>query len=362
ELNFSFFQLSLLLAAIPFFSLIFEIPTGAIADLYGRKFSVILGVVLQAAGFLLLFFFTNYYSLILIMGFLGIASTLVSGAEEAWITDLINRKNKNLLKYYFGKKYSIMSFALIFSGIIGAFLVDKFGLRIIWMVSAGALFLSSIILLFGEEIHKKRKIKIKSSIINLKNQTKISINYCYKHHVLFYIFFASMFLVISVSFFSMLTLTDFLKNLGLKDSYFGYLWSGLSFLGFLGPLVGSSILKKNKERFYIFLTIFISAIFLIILSFIKGLYLALGLIFLSFFINSMISPGQRVYFHKFIPAKLRATIGSVESMLLSLIGIFSLPLAGLVLDNFGANIAILISGVFLIPSAIIYFKINEERE
>ena len=101
ELGFSFFQLSLLLAAIPFFSLIFEIPTGAIADLYGRKFSVVLGVFLQAVGFLLLFFFTNYYSLILIMAFLGIASTLVSGAEEAWITDLINKKNKNLLKYYF---------------------------------------------------------------------------------------------------------------------------------------------------------------------------------------------------------------------------------------------------------------------
>ncbi|MCK4999260.1 MAG: hypothetical protein KAS23_06990, partial [Anaerohalosphaera sp.] len=46
-LNFSMFQISLLIAAWPLATLIFEIPTGAFADIYGRKFSVLLGLFLQ---------------------------------------------------------------------------------------------------------------------------------------------------------------------------------------------------------------------------------------------------------------------------------------------------------------------------
>ena len=70
-------------------------------------------------------------------------------------------------------------------------------------------------------------------------------------------------------------------------------------------------------------------------------------------------PAERVYFHRFIKSKLRATIGSVESMLIGLIGIISMPLAGLSVDYLGAKYTILISALLMIPSAIIFFKIKD---
>jgi len=41
DLGFSLFQISLLTMMMPLSMFLFEIPTGAIADLYGRKFSVL---------------------------------------------------------------------------------------------------------------------------------------------------------------------------------------------------------------------------------------------------------------------------------------------------------------------------------
>src|SRR3989338_3354986 len=89
QLGFSLFHIGLLLAIIPLISLIFEIPTGAIADLYGRKFSVLLGYFLEGLSFLLLFFVNDFFSILAIFAFLGFAQTLSSGAKEAWVVDLI---------------------------------------------------------------------------------------------------------------------------------------------------------------------------------------------------------------------------------------------------------------------------------
>ena len=61
RLNFSFTQIGILLAIYPLTSLIFEIPTGAIADLYGRKFSVLFGYFIEGICMLGLFFFENYF-------------------------------------------------------------------------------------------------------------------------------------------------------------------------------------------------------------------------------------------------------------------------------------------------------------
>ncbi|HJX49991.1 MAG TPA: MFS transporter, partial [Candidatus Nanoarchaeia archaeon] len=90
----SYFQIGLLFAIMPLVSLLFEIPTGAIADLYGRKFSVLIGYFLEGVAFLSLFFFNNYYLMLAAFAFLGFASTFSSGSKEEWIADLIKKEDK----------------------------------------------------------------------------------------------------------------------------------------------------------------------------------------------------------------------------------------------------------------------------
>ena len=48
----SFFQISVLLAVEMIAAFLFEVPTGAVADVFGRKFSVIIGLFLEVLVFI----------------------------------------------------------------------------------------------------------------------------------------------------------------------------------------------------------------------------------------------------------------------------------------------------------------------
>ena len=66
---------------------VFEIPTGALADLRGRRISVILGYGLVGAGFAIESLFPAFGPILLAQLVWGLGWTFVSGAREAWLVD-----------------------------------------------------------------------------------------------------------------------------------------------------------------------------------------------------------------------------------------------------------------------------------
>lgn len=64
-----------------------EAPSGYFADLFGRKFALILGAILHAVGYLMLNFANDLSSLIVFEITLGIAMSLLSGADLAILYD-----------------------------------------------------------------------------------------------------------------------------------------------------------------------------------------------------------------------------------------------------------------------------------
>jgi hypothetical protein len=70
---------------IAFFAM--EIPTGVVADTYGRRLSVILGSVGLGIGFVATGLANGVWLVLGAAAFMGFTWTFRSGAEEAWITD-----------------------------------------------------------------------------------------------------------------------------------------------------------------------------------------------------------------------------------------------------------------------------------
>lgn len=66
---------------------LFEIPTGVVADLVSRRRSILIGYVLIGAGFMLEGSVPAFAAIMLAQGLWGIGYTFTSGATEAWITD-----------------------------------------------------------------------------------------------------------------------------------------------------------------------------------------------------------------------------------------------------------------------------------
>jgi DHA3 family tetracycline resistance protein-like MFS transporter len=68
-------------------TLLFKVPTGAMADTYGRKLSVVVGFLLIGAGFILEGSFPVFAVVLAAQVVWGVGYTFISGALQAWIAD-----------------------------------------------------------------------------------------------------------------------------------------------------------------------------------------------------------------------------------------------------------------------------------
>lgn len=72
--------------------LIFEVPTGVVADTYSRRLSVIIGFVLIGLCYVLQGFLPFFAAIIMAEFVRGVGETFTSGARDAWIADEIGEE------------------------------------------------------------------------------------------------------------------------------------------------------------------------------------------------------------------------------------------------------------------------------
>lgn len=84
-------QLVLVGTALEAAVFLFEIPTGVVADLYGRRLSVVVGFLIIGAAFVLQGSIPSFLPILLTEALWGIGYTFTSGAHEAWIADEIGQ-------------------------------------------------------------------------------------------------------------------------------------------------------------------------------------------------------------------------------------------------------------------------------
>ena len=68
---------------------LFEVPTGVVADVYSRRLSVIIGMLLIGVGFLVEGTFPVFWLILAAQVLWGLGYTFTSGATQAWISDEI---------------------------------------------------------------------------------------------------------------------------------------------------------------------------------------------------------------------------------------------------------------------------------
>jgi MFS transporter, DHA3 family, tetracycline resistance protein len=89
------FHMVLVGTALEAAAFLFEIPTGVVADVYSRRLSVVIGLLLLGAGFII-FGLTTVFGVILASQVIaGIGFTFISGAATAWLSDEIGEAPAN---------------------------------------------------------------------------------------------------------------------------------------------------------------------------------------------------------------------------------------------------------------------------
>lgn len=123
--------------------LIFEIPTGIVADVYSRRLSIIIGVFLIAAGFAVTALWPLFIPILIGQVLWGLGYTFTSGANQAWISDEIGEDHAPAI-FLRGARFSQLG-ALVATA-IGVLLAQK-QLQAPILVSAGLFLLLGVYLI-----------------------------------------------------------------------------------------------------------------------------------------------------------------------------------------------------------------------
>jgi DHA3 family tetracycline resistance protein-like MFS transporter len=86
-------ELLLLGAALEGSVLLFEVPTGVVADVYSRRLSIVIGHVIIGAGILLESALAWFPTMFVAQAIWGLGYTFTSGATDAWLADELGEEN-----------------------------------------------------------------------------------------------------------------------------------------------------------------------------------------------------------------------------------------------------------------------------
>lgn len=362
EIGLSFFQISLLFAIWSLAKIIFELPTGAIADIFGKKVSIMISYGLYAILLIILPFVSNIYLLLLIFLLLGLSVTFSSGADEALVINYLkDNKRKDLIHDYYIKHSSLFSLAGIFAGLISAFTVKYLGLSYIWTVTGIMSFVSSLFLLFFvNENFKIKKMNLLSSIKKTYDYSKFSIKYSLNHNVLLYLILSSFFISIYIAFSGLMIWQPLLVGLNFKIHWIGYLLSIASVIALTIPFFSKSVLKLlKKEKYYLSLLYFILFIISILIYFVFNWQFAVIIFLLGVIPWELIIPVNSKFFQHHTLTKYRATITSFNSMVDSIGKMIGTIITGLLMDIIGPKMTLFYSSFLIIPVIIFILLIKE---
>lgn len=331
------FQIGIMETIFHFSSFTMELPTGVIADIYGRKVSRLLGRILSVISVLIMIYADNVYFFGVSFFFLALSYNLESGAGEALIYDSIKEigKEKSYIKIK-GRNELLYQLSATASLALGGYLATISFANVYY----GALIISILsavqALTFTEpnigKIERSHSI-FRDFIDQIKNSFKVIIAERKISELI--LFFEG---------FSTLYITEFfyLQNKLKADGYSEFNIGVILAIGSLTAAGIASQTHKIEKKFKLKgIVILASALAIIafwgmtIEGYEKYFFVILsaveGLLFVSF--------GD--YINKLIPSQQRATILSMQSMTFSMFMIILFPIAGKIGDVYSLNTSFL---------------------
>ena len=359
-IGFSFLEIALLWTVRSIIGMIFEIPTGAIADKYGKKISVILGFLLKWVVLLFIPLSHKFYVIAILMGFDALFETLISGADRAWVVDMLHENDETLTDTYFLRRRFFINIGAVASPMIAWFVVAHFGMSYLWQIFGVWTVLATIFLFFWKNatLYAPKEEKDKSFLIQ---ETKDSFWYILKRKLIIFLFVA-LFLYFFIEEITGLSWTPFLLQSWIKLDKIGYIFSIISVFGIISPFIIEKVLDYKSKLEILFGTLLVYGLLLSALYFVE-MRLFLVVLFVMFSnLEEIFSPIEEALVNSYIKWKNRATILSIRSMVTSLSSIIWWPLAWWLLWVITLRQSLIFSGVLIILLSFLYLKIHKHEK
>lgn len=319
-----------------------EIPSGYVADVLGRKNSMIIGTFFGCIGMTVYSLSFGFDGFLVAALCLGIGQSFISGSDTAIMYDSLLQLNRtNEFIKLEGRTISMGNLAEAFAFIIGGLLAE-ISLRTPFYYQIGIAFIGFVIALTLVEptMHRLKDGKTKP----WKNIKKI-IRFSLKENqtLRYYILYSSMIGAgtLTMAWFSQ----PYFISIGINSKfYFGLLGAGLNLAVAIPSFYAHKIEESIKTRsLLIFILILICSCYFAI-SYANSLW-GLLILLVFYITRGVATPVLRDYMNRHIPSEMRATVMSIRSFIIRIVFASTAPFFGYVADIYSLQQAILLSGI-----------------
>jgi len=346
-------------AANAFFTageVIFEIPTGVVADTRGRRTSFLLGTAtlfLTTLAYLWLWRTHGpFWAWALVSMLLGLGFTFFSGATEAWLVDGLKAANfKESLDGVFAKGAIATGVAMLTGTVAGGIVAQFTNLGVPYVmriVALAATFLIAYFLMHDEGFDRKKRSGYLAEVKDVISET---VEFGIRSRPVRWMMLSSIFAG-GVAIFAFYAMQPYL--LELYGNTAGYAIAGIAAAIVAGAQIVGGLLVPYVSRLFtsrtsVLITGLIgSTIALVLIGLAGNFWIVLGLLAVWAIIFAAITPIRQTYFNGIVPSAQRATILSADNMLTSLGGVISQPGLGKVAEVWGYPMSYLGSAAFQI--------------
>lgn len=359
-------------AANAFFTagmMLFEIPTGVVADLRGRRLSFLLGALTLAAttgAYVGLWWVeAPFWAWAVVSIGLGLGYTFFSGAVEAWLVDALTATGfAGDLTTVFGRGQAVTGAAMLGGSVLGGAIAQATNLGVPFVVRVGLLLATVVVaavLMHDLGFTPDRSAR---TLPAMRGLLDASVEHGLRNRPVRWLMLTSPF-VGGVGVYAFYALQPYLLELYGDPGAYGF--AGVTAAVVAGSQILGGVLAPWVRRLVprpttvLLAGTVLSSAALLVVGLVPQLVVVLAFLVLWALTDAAVRPVRQSYLNGLIPSTQRATVLSFDSLLSSSGGVVVQPVLGRVGDVSGYPLTFVLSGAVQTLALPFYWMARREQ-
>lgn len=314
-----------------------EIPSGYVADVLGRKNSMIIGTFFGVLGMIIYTISYGFWGFLPAALCLGIGQSFISGSDTALMYDslvAINKKEKFIM--YEGRSIAFGNFSEAIAFILGGFLAE-ISLRTPFYFQCVIAFIGFVVAIILVE-PPATKMSNQNPWLNIKNILKFSLkeNKPLKWNIIYSSVIGATTLV--MAWFAQ----PYYSALNMEVKYYGIVGAALNLAVALTSFYAHRLeVKINSKKLLTLILISLCLCYAYLGSFLN--YWGILILFFFYSVRGIATPVLRDYINRHTPSEMRATVMSIRSFMIRIMFAILSPFLGFIADVYSLQNSFLIA-------------------
>jgi len=322
---------------------LFEVPTGIVADTVGRRASYLLGTVTLTASTLIYVLLWQleapFWAWAVASILLGLGFTFFSGAVEAWLVDALTATGfDGEMETVFGRGQMVSGAAMLTGSLAGGFIAELTSLGVPFVLRGlvlAVMFAVAFRLMHDVGFEPQRGGRVLAGIRTIASE---SIDYGWRVPAVKWLMVGAVFTG-GVGIYTFYALQPYLLELyGDPNAYqiAGLVAAIVAGSQILGGVAAPRIRRLFQRRTSALIAMgALSVITLVLIGLVESFWGVIGLIVVWGLLFAATMPIRQTYLNGLIPSRQRATIISFDALMASSGGVWAQPVLGRAADVWG---------------------------